>query len=266
MPELAEELEQRFGSLRTLSNTNYGPLLDAVSPVEQILAQDPAGAYQNMDESTRARYRHQVCLLARRYHMGEKETAEKALELAKGAEKRERHVGWFLFQQPLGMQGSRSSGTIYVALILIPTLFLALLLGYMLESWTLFFLLLLPASDLMKNLTDFFAVHLVRPRMIPRMELKDGLPSEGRTLCVIAGLLTGSESGRDYAGLLERYRLANRDSGEALYFGLLADIPDRASPMGDEQRRWVKSAENAIEALNQKYGGGFYLLDRKSVV
>lgn len=261
-PGLTEEMEGIFAGLRNLSGVNLGPLLEESSPVEQILRKDPMGFYEQMDEATRARYRQRVCLLARRHGLEERQTAERILALSRNGQGLERHIGWYLFRQPLGEREKHSSGTLYVAVILLPTLFLALLLGFLLESWPLFLLLLLPASDLMKNLTDFFAVRLVRPRPVPRMELKEGIPAEGRTLCVIAGLLTGEKSGDEYAALLERYRLANRDSGSELRFGLLADLPDRAAPMADEQRRWVSRAKAAIEALNEKYGGGFYFLFR----
>lgn len=124
-------------------------------------------------------------------------------------------------------------------------------------------LLLLPVSDIVKNGADFLVVRLVHPRPVHRLALKEGVPEEGRTLCVIASLLTDGHSGDKLAALLERYRLANRDAGAELRFGLLADLPDRDSPMGEAERRWTESARNAVEGLNAKYGGGFYLFFRR---
>ena len=261
----AREMERVFTSLRTLATANMGPVLERASVVEQTLCQDPAGLYESMDEETRARYRRQVCVLARKKGMSEEETAKGALSLSREAAGERRHIGWYLFREPMGEPEKPASGALYVACVLLPTLVLALWLGFRLGSWLLFMLLLLPASDLMKNLVDFLAVRLVRPRPIHRMALKGGIPREGRTLCVIAGLLTGEESGSTYAALLERYRLANRDAGGELRFGLLADLPDRAFPMGSEERNWVERAQAAVDGLNEKYGGGFYLFFRKPV-
>ena len=259
---LAGEMEAVFTSLRTLSAANLGPVLEGASRVEAALREDPAGVYSQMDEDTRARYRHKVCALARKYRMTEGEAAGRALALAREAQGEARHIGWFLFRRPMGHEEKGASGALYVAAILLPTLCAALWLGFRLESWALFALLLLPASDLVKNLVDFCVVRLVRPRPVLRMALKEGIPLEGKTLCVIAGLLTGDESGGEYAALLERYRLANRDSGSALSFGLLADLPDRSAPMGAAERRWLRKAKEAVEALNVTYGGGFYLFFR----
>ena len=262
-PGLAEAVEGIFTGLRALSTANLAPLLEASSPVEQTLLKDPAGLYEKMDEATRSRYRRQVCVLARKHRITEAQAAQKALSLAEKGDGEERHIGWFLFRHPLGETAKGPSGALYVASILLPTLTLALWQGFQAESWPLFFLLLLPASDLMKNLADFCVTRLVRPRSVPRMALKEGLPPEGRTLCVITGLLTDDDSGSGYAALLERYRLANRDCGGELRLGLLADLPDRDSPMGAKERRWVKNAKAAMDALNEKYDGGFYLFFRQ---
>lgn len=261
--DLAEALGEIFTGLRFLSAANLSAVLEEASPVERLLRQDPAGVYAAMDEETRACYRLQVCHLAKKHHLSEREVASRALELSKQGAGEERHIGWFLFNSPLGKRAKRPSGALYVAAILLPTLFTALWLGFLLDSLALVILLLLPISDLMKNLVDFLVVRTVPPRPIHRMALKDGIPPEGRTLCVITGLLTGEKSGDQYAALLERYRLANRDSGKELRFGLLADLPDRASPMGEAQRHWVDRARAAVEALNEKYGEGFYLFFRE---
>ena len=123
-------------------------------------------------------------------------------------------------------------------------------------------LLLLPLSDIVKNVLDFVLVRVVTPRSVPRMELEGGIPPEGRTLCVVVSLLTGEDSGPRLARLLERYRLANRDGGGELRFGILADLPDSGAPMGAEGMVWKDRAREAVEELNRKYGGGFYLFFR----
>jgi len=254
-----------FTALRTLSTTNLGPILERTSAVERILLLDPAGLYGKMDEATRQRYRHQVCRLARRYGLGEQETARRALSLSEDSTGDARHIGWFLFRTPLGETPRRVTGSLYVAAILLPTLLFTLWLSFRLDSWILFPLLLLPVSDVCKNVTDFLAIRLFPPRPVLKMSLEDGIPPEGRTLCVITCLLTDGLCGERYASLLERYRLSNRDSGKELRFGLLCDLPDRKAPMGGEQRAWVAGARQAVEALNRRYGGGFYLFFRPPV-
>jgi len=258
----SEEMAQIFAAYRALSGREWGELLEGASLLERLLSQDPSGHYPQMDEETRARYRAQVCALARRTGQGEAQTARRVLELAQKGTGPRRHVGWYLYREPLGRRQRQATGAAYGAGILLLTLTLAITLGSMLHSVLAALLLVLPLSDIVKNCVDFLASHLVPPRPVHRMELKGGIPPQARTVCVVACLLTGEDSGDKLCALLERYRLANRDSGEQLRFGLLADLPDSDAPMGKEQRNWVRRTQRAVDALNAKYGGGFYLFFR----
>jgi cyclic beta-1,2-glucan synthetase len=255
-------MERIFTGLRMLSTTDFSKAMEQVSLVEQVLRQDPARIYPEMDESSRIWYRQAVCRLAKKEKQTEQELAHQVLTLAQ--EKKE-HVGVFLFEKPLGKPMRKRSGAFYVGSILVATLFLTLLVGFMLRSVAAALLILLPVFEIVKNTVDFLVLHLVRPRPVFRLSLKDGVPKEGRTLCVISTLLTGEDSGAACAKRLEEYRLANRDAGEELRFGILADLPDSPVPMGKEQRGWVRAAQQEVDALNERYGGGFYLFSRTPV-
>ena len=257
-----EQMACIFTALRVLSGTEWSGLLEGASRVEQVLRRDPDGSYLKMDEDTRRRYRQQVCRLARRYGLGEEETARRALELAEKGEGCRRHVGWYLYREPMGRQLRLRSGISYGAAVVGLSLAAALALWGAAGTPLAAVLLFLPLSDIVKNGMDFLLVRLVRPRPVPKMELKEGIPKEGRTLCVVVSLLTGEDSGPKLAALLERYRLANRDAGGELRLGILADLPDSNRPMGPEGAAWMDSARRAVEALNEKYGGGFYLFFR----
>jgi len=258
--ELAALMENVFTSLRFLSAADLSETLERVNPLERIYSRDPAKIYPLMDAETRAAYRRETALLAEKHGKSEREIAEKVLELAET--KPEKHVGWYLFRRPLG-RGKRSTrGGLYIGGVVLTSLFLAVLTGVLLGAPGIAALLLFPISEVVKNSVDCLAVRLVRPRPLPRLELKGGVPRAGSTLCVISALLAGERDGEKYAGLLEEYRLANRDAGPYLQFGVLADLPEAASEEmpGDADR--IRNAEQAVEALNRKYGGGFYLLLR----
>ena len=258
----AEEMGAVFTALRVLSGTEWTALLEGASRVERVLNRDPSGHYPHMDEDTRRRYRQRVCRLAKKYRLEEGQAARRALELAQKGEGPRRHVGWYLYREPLG-KGERSrSGVSYGVVVLGLSLLASLALWRAAGTPLAAVLLILPLSDIVKNVLDFLLVRLVSPRPVPRMELEDGIPREGRTLCVVVSLLTGEDSGPKLAALLERYRLANRDAGPELRLGVLADLPDSGVPMGEEGTAWMDSARRAIDSLNEKYGGGFYLFFR----
>ncbi len=260
---LAEEMERIVTAIRTLAAADLSRLAEEASLVDTLLRQDPAGVYSEMEEETRSRYRRQVCRRAKKLGIPESDLAREALEFAQQETGVRRHVGWFLFAKGEVQRRRTVAGYGYVGTIVLLTLFVSLLIGFTLHSAAVTFLLLLPASDIVKNCVDFLVARFLRPRPVHRLALLNGVPQEGKTLCVITALLTDEKSGSELAARLERYCLANRDSGENLLFGILADLPDSGEPMGREANRWVTLAADAVRALNQKYGGGFFLLFRK---
>ena len=264
-PDAPAQLETDFGriftSLRYLASCDLSEVIERADFIEQTLRRDPAGIYPLMDESSRDSYRTQISRMAKRNGASEYDTAQSVLASARSGEGPAAHVGWWLMRGN-GSGPQRRHGGLYIAGNLLLTLFFSLLAAFATRSAAAFFLLLVPVSDLIKSLTDFIILHIVPPTRLPRLELAGGVPDEGRTLCVVSCLLTGADDGPELARRLEEYRLCSRDCGENLLFALLADLPDtkRESIPGSEG--WISGAAAAVEALNEKYSGGFYLLTR----
>lgn len=252
-----------FSALRLLGTLDFSALLERVDCVEQIFTRDPTGVYPKMDERTRAHYRRTVTKLAKKLHRNEIELAQEILDRAQNSKGEAQHVGWQLFRDPPGGAPRRSDGGWYIASVLLLTLFVSLLCGFATQSVSGAVLLLLPVSELVKNLLDNVLVHVVPPRQVARMELAGGVPREGKTICVISALLTKPDDAQALARQLEEFRLGNRDAGENLLFGILADLPEGEAETAEGDEACLAAGASAIGALNARYGGGFYLLTRK---
>ena len=85
-------------------------------------------------------------------------------------------------------------------------------------------LALVPATDLAIALANLGVVTRIEPRPLPKLELRDGVPPELRTLVVIPALLTSEAEVEELIAQLEVHYLANPD-GE-LRFALLSDWID----------------------------------------
>lgn len=261
--ETAPAVAAAVTSLRVLSTLDLSPVLEEADLTEAVLRLDPAGIYPEMDERTRDLYRREVTRLARKSGLDEQKLARAVLELAQKSSGEGAHVGHWLFERPLGSgpRGERVGG--YIAANVLPTLFLSLLGGYAARSFWAAVLLLLPVSELVKSLADMLALRFTAPRLIPRMELAGGVPEEGLTVCAVSALLTSEETGPELASRLEEYRLASRDCGENLLFALLVDLPEAGERTLPSDGARLDSARAAFDALNEKYGGGFFLLCRR---
>ena len=254
-----------FTSLRALGTAAWAALTERCDRVGRILARDPAGVYPTMDAATRTRYRQTVARLARRTGRTEIDIAEDVLARAQSGEGARRHVGWFLLREVLGAPEKRRDGAWYIAAVIVGTLALSLLLGFATGSVSGAVLLLIPVSEVVKGLLDAVLLRVTKPRFVPRLALRRGIPPEGKTLCVIAALLTCPGDAHTLAARLEEYALCNRDAGEQLLFGLLADLPEAAQAHRTGDEAILHAARTEIEALNARYGGRFYLFTRERV-
>ncbi len=255
--EHAAALEALFTTLRLFSVLDLERLLNAADVTGAVLAADPTGDYARMDSATRRSYLRRVEQLARREGIEEHVLARR---LVQNARAKGEHIGFALFSQP-----SPLGGRLYIAANLLATLFISLLLAFAFESALAALLLLLPVSELVKSLLDFVLLRLVPPKRLPRMDTEDGVPPEGRTVCVISALLTGPEAAETCSRRLEELRQVCKSEGPNLLFGLLADLPEADTETTEADEVTLRAARSGVAALNRKYGGGFYLFERPRV-
>ena len=193
-----------------------------MDPVEAALRRDPAGVYARMTEASRADYRRQLARLARMHALPETQAARRLLDLAQAGTGPKAHVGWWLYRAPLGQAAPRRDGRWYPACIALATLALSLLAAFAARSALSFPLLLLPVSELVKSALSCLLSRHTPPRRLPRLALEEGLPPEGRCLCVISALLCTPEDGPELARRLEECALLSRDCGPELRCALLS--------------------------------------------
>jgi cyclic beta-1,2-glucan synthetase len=277
-------ISNSIGSLRFLGTMDWQEFVETMSAVEQTLRCDPADTYGKMDFATRDNYRHIVEQLAKRCDYTEVQVAEQALELAQanrepargGLDLRTRHVGYYLVGAGLPALEKRLAvryppgatlaklgrgaplATYLGAIALFTALFTA---SVVLHAWEggleggllilLGVLAAIGSSQLALALVNFMATQLTRPHPLPRMDFKDGIPDDARTMVVVPSMLYSPDNVASLCEALEVRYLANRDPG--LRFCLLTDFADAASETLPEDGELVALARATILQLNAKY-------------
>ena len=248
-------LGELFSTLRRLASTDFEELTRGVDPADIALCADATGEYVRMDGATRKDYLRRLAQLARQRGMEEEALAR---ELTERSKREGRHVGFFLFdEKPSGGEG-------FIAATAALTAAGALALGFVLGPLAALGLLV-TLSDASVRLCALALLRFVRPRRLPRMDLSRGIPPEGRSVCVISGLLTDGHSVRALAGALERMYFscgAQREKG-TLCFALLADLKGAPTQDTDGDAELIAAARTEIDRLNAAHGGGFALLTRR---
>ncbi|HXH75755.1 MAG TPA: glucoamylase family protein [Bacteriovoracaceae bacterium] len=268
-----------IGSMRLITNQDWREFIEGVNLVDPILAQDPMGAYLQMDFATRDRYRHVIETIANRSELTESAVAERAIAASQTSAPGgiASHVGHHLiglgknaFKKSCGYRPTLQERFpnfilahptfVYLgSLTLVTSLLLAPVVYYFSVSATnnlpliLAFALLavLPASDLALSFLNHYITFFMRPEPLPRMDWEKGIPVHAQTMVVIPTLFTKESVVRELIEKLEIQSLANRDTH--LSFALLGDFGDAETATTASDDELLRIASAGIHELNQKY-------------
>jgi cyclic beta-1,2-glucan synthetase len=293
-------LPKLITSLRDMGSAEWKELFEELSEVQHVLREDPSGVYPRMDAESRNLYRGAVAELAREGEASEPEVAQKAIALARAAQKewssdssvRERrsHVGYYLidagrellkkqirYRAPFPKQleeAIRSWPEVFylVGIELVTFAIIAFLLNGLSAPVPLIagiVLLLLPATESAVGVMNQLTTFLLRPGPLPKLDFSNGIPPDFTTMVVVPTVLHDQEHVRRMVRDLEIRYLANRDGN--LHFALLTDFPDSSQPL-DDQGELVALCSTLVRDLNLKYQGdgqdsegSFFLFHRQRV-
>lgn len=251
---MTDDIAAVFSALRGLESFDMRSLCDKADITESILRRDPANIYAKTDEKSRDYYRKRLSYLAEKKGMAEHEYA---LELLNTARERGVHIGVPLFEDK-----RRQNPALYIAANLVFPLSLSILCGILSHSAVAAVLLILPLSELFKLMLDYLLLLINEPCFLPRLDLSGGIPSEGKSICVMPVLLSSPEAAQKCVRQLEEIALLNRDGSGNLSFGILADLPEAKTAVTDRDAAVISALKTETDALNARYGGGFFAFTR----
>lgn len=262
-----------LSSMRLLSNVDWQVFFESVSLIDHKLKSDFTNDYQKMDFGTRNEYRGVIERIGKRTQADEREIAEAAVSLSI---KEERHVGHFLigegvtilerqfFYRPRWSESWRRILLKYPMLFYASSLLFLIVLAvfapiyyasfYRLEAFSLValaLLILIPASDLAVSFLNYFVTHLLPPRRLPKLDVMDLVPPEGRTLVVIPCMLFERHTIQELLEKLEVHYLGN--ISQEIYFALATDFKDADQEFLPEDADLISFAKAGIQRLNEMY-------------
>ncbi len=278
--------------LRLLAALDWNVFFERVSRVEAILRQDPSGVYALQDFPTRDRQRRELETIARRSSTGEEEVARRAVELAalaqaQGERPSRSHVGYYLVDRgadrlrtEFGFRprwkeralrwGLDHPRAVYFGSILT---ILGVILFSVAASFGRFDLmvvaallaLFLPMSEIAVGLVNHLLTLFIPPRVLPKREMKDGIPADCATIVVMPSMLVRASSIEVLLERLEIHYLANPDTN--LTFALLTDFADADEEHRPEDGPILRDALERVHALNQRLASPesprFFLFHRR---
>jgi cyclic beta-1,2-glucan synthetase len=273
-------------SMRLMSAFDWSEFFESVSLVDDTLRL--GSKFSEMDFPSRDQYRHAIEEIARGSGHTEVEVAQQALLHAKevrgaprgaelGRDARWADPGYYLvgngrrgFERALGFKPSLelrirrivvdgATPGYLLTILALTLLILAIPVAVCIDDGVtragviiLAVLGAIPASDFAVAIVNRGVAAIVPPRIPPRLELADGVPSSCRTMVVVPTLLRERAEVEDQIDRLEVHYLANSD-GE-VFFALLSDWVDASTEHAAGDEEILDAARAGIARLNARHG------------
>lgn len=259
-------------SIKEINRTNFLEIFEKINGVEEILKDDPANIYLTMDYKTKEYYRNEIKQISKKSKISEIYISKKVVELAniessKGL--KQAHIGYYLISDgkqklynylgiPKHIIKNDSKVKKYIFGIYLVTFLLSLFFSKHIYTKTnLFFsivtfvLLLVPISEIVIQLMQYILGKIIKPRILPKIDMYNGIDEENKTMVVIPTIIKDSEKVRHLASKLEVYYLANKSKN--LYFTILGDCTTSKEQIQDIDEQIISVGKEEIEKLNKKY-------------
>ncbi|PZN92776.1 MAG: glycosyl transferase [Alphaproteobacteria bacterium] len=264
-------------SMRTIAETDWGDMVEAVSLPDRVLRE--GSAFARMDFASRNLYRNALEELSRGSAYAEDAVATRAIALAE-ARLRDNFVdkdpGFYLigpgrplleddigFVPPVDSRLARrirDGGILfYIGVVMLAALLLvqAPLIGLQaaaLPPWLavpLLFAVLIMAIETATAIVNRVMATVLPPRIIPALEMKDGVPADLQTLVVVPILLGSNTRVHEEIAALEIHHLRTRE--DAVRYALLSDFGDAPSETLPGEAERLVEAHAAVAALNARH-------------
>lgn len=277
-----------ISSLRLISSWDWKELFENLSSVEKILIQDPSNIYIYQDFETKNHYRKELQKLSKKYGVSETYAALKSLECAKkNAEDNSgypsNHVGYYIYGRGKHILVNKITGkkqkenfTPPLFYYIYPILILSFLISYFLslyiynvEGKTVYAVLtfifaFIPAADVSISIINNIALKITPPDFLPKLELKDGIPSNCASIIIFPTVLPDDKRLEELLYQLEITYLSNREKN--LYFAIVGDFKDDNDKFNAADGEIIEKGLEIIKKLNNKYAENediFYLFIRE---
>ena len=258
-------------SIKNIQRINFIDIFEEINQVDDILNNDPANVYNNMDYKTKIYYRNNLEEISKKTKISEIYIAKKCLELAKEKQGKKSHIGYYLIdngkqellESLLGRKIKFSTNnqkiTRYIMIKVIISLILASLLGVYMYTQTVnillsiitAILLYLPIEMIFMQIVQYILGKVIKPKLIPKMDLQNGVSKEDTTFVVIPTIITNKEKLKEMMKKLEVYYIANKSDN--IYFALLADASESLKEEENFDGDISKLGIELVQKLNKKY-------------
>ena len=262
-------------SINALNRLNFIEIFNEINGVEEVLKQDPSGVYEQMDHKSKEYYRATIEKISKRTKLSEIYISQKCVDLAKknnelNPESKKSHIGYYLISngrteldEALYNKKTKPKHDekkyLFVVGTSVISAIISCILGWHINikynnffiALIIFIIAIVPIKNILIKIIQYISGKIVKPKLIPKLDLYNGVPKKYSTMVVIPTIINNADKVNEIMHNLEVYYMANKSDN--IFFTLLGDCTSEKSEKMDYDEDIIEAGLKLYEALNKKY-------------
>lgn len=255
---ITEAIAFSIKNLKNINSLDFNKIIEEVSPIEKIFINDPLNIYCKMDDESKSYYRYLLSIISKRKNINEQQLAEQILNNAK---KENKHIGYYLINDDSITTSKKITGKIFISINFFVPFLCSIIILLLTKNIFIALITYLPLWEIIRPLNEYFTLKNCKTNFLPKLDIKNSVPIEGKTLVVVSTILPKTNQAKNLKTRLENLYFSN-GSGE-VNFCVLADFAQNKFPKSANDKSQIDASVRVIKNLNNKYGNRFSLVVRK---
>ena len=243
-------LKNTICSFVKVGDMDFEELFKKCNSTEKLLCEDEV--YRNSSSETKSYIRHIISKISAEDDKDEITVAEDAMATAK--EKSLSAAEIILKQDRPKNKQKWLYGEIIVPAVL------SVALGFITGYYYLIPLCFIPMWEISRAFLIFFSTRKIKPKIIPKIKLENGVPDCAETIILVSTLLPDAQKSASVKNHLRELYLTNNVGKVKVC--LLADLKSADTVMQSGDSVNIEASKKMTDELNRETGGGFMLFIR----
>lgn len=243
-------LKNTIGSFIKVGDIDFENLFKRSNSTERLLCEDKV--YLNSTNETKSYIRHTISKTAQKNKKDEITVVKEAVRLSE-------ENGLSVSEIILNQDHHKSQNKWIYAEISAPVI-LSAALGAVTGNYFLIPLCFIPLWEIARAFLMFFSTRKIKPKIIPKIKLENGIPDYAQTVILVSSLLPDAQKALAVKNHLKEVYLTNNVG--KIRVCLLADLKSADSVMQSSDSVNIEAAKKMTDDLNRETDGGFMLFIR----
>jgi len=245
-----DSFHHAVGVIYSAEQLDISCLIQKKNRLEMLFNSEPAAIYQLQNEKTKNYYRYMISKMSRLSKQDELTLAREIIARSNEGEK-SKHIGFMLYSEYEKYSNRNTRKSLHLKSLYVVSVLFALLISFLSKNLYILILIIFPIIEIVRPMIEFLLLKGVEIDIPPRLDFKNKIPKEHKTLVVISTLVPEISELSSFKSKIENLVISN-NNGEIFYV-VLADLKQAQTQTLSKDKETLGGTDKVVKELNRLY-------------